>query len=437
MIWRGILRTIASPRLKWEGFTSSLQLRRVSSLQQRKPTQSVYVIGGAMTTFLKPDASDIDYPEMVKEAMLETLKDASITYDNIEQSFVGYVFGQSTCGQRALYGLGTTGIPICNVNNNCATGATALYLAFNNIAGGMNECVAAVGFEKMSKDTFSNRAALFLDRTIPLDKHCQVLMDRYGIVEAPMAVQMFGSAGKEHMEKYGTKKEHFAMIAQKNHKHSTKNKHAQMQTEYTLEEILNSPTLYEPLTRLQCCPVSSGAAAAILASEEFVRRHKLEKQAVEILGIEMGTDLSSTFQESSCIKMVGFDMTRNAVNKLYQKTSMSPEDVDVVELHDCFSTNELLTYEALGLCEIGKGAEMVESGNNTYGGKYVVNPSGGLIAKGHPLGATGIAQCIELCWHLRNCAGDRQVPNAKIALHHNIGLGGAAVVALYRLGIFS
>lgn len=249
-----------------------------------------------------------------------------------------------------------------------------------------------------------------------------------------MSAQMFGAAGQEHMTKYGTTKEHFAKIAQKNHRHSVHNQNSQLNHEYTLQEILDSPVVYGILTRLQCCPTSNGAAAAILASKQFVEQNGLQNQAVEIVGLEMATDPESSLSENSCIKMVGFDMTRKAAQKLYQKTSIIPNDIDVIELHDCFSTNELITYEALGLCEIGKGYELVDANDNTYGGKYVVNPSGGLLSKGHPLGATGIAQCAELCWQLRGAAGLRQVPGAKVALQHNIGLGGAVVVAIYRHG---
>lgn len=188
------------------------------------------------------------------------------------------------------------------------------------------------------------------------------------------------------------------------------------------------------LTKLQCCPTSDGAAACILASEEFVRRHGLEAQAVEIVGMEMSTDLESTFKDNSMMKVVGYDMTKHAASRLFSKANLKPQDVNVVELHDCFSANELITYEALGLCEPGKAGELIDRGDNTYGGKYVINPSGGLISKGHPLGATGLAQCSELCWQLRGLAEKRQVPNVKLALQHNVGLGGAVVVALYRLG---
>nr|CAD7204225.1 unnamed protein product [Timema douglasi] len=324
-----------------------------------------------------------------------------------------------------------TGMPIYNVNNNCSTGSTALFLAKQIIESGNAECVLALGFEKMERGSLSPK---FLDRTNPLDRHVETMAAVAGFCDSPVPSQLFGNAAVEHMAKYGTKPEHLAKIAYKNHKHSVNNPYSQFQEEYTLEQILASPRIFGPLTKLQCCPTSDGSAAAILASEDFVHLHGLQGQAVEIVGMEMATDLPSTFEENSCMKVAGYDMTKTAADNLFSKTSYQPEDVDVVELHDCFSANELITYEALGLCEPGKAAEFIDSGNNTYGGRVVVNPSGGLISKGHPLGATGLAQCSELCWQLRGLADKRQVRGAKLALQHNIGLGGAAVVALYKLG---
>jgi sterol carrier protein 2 len=253
-----------------------------------------------------------------------------------------------------------------------------------------------------------------------------------GTTKDPVAAQMFGNAGIEHMERFGTTAEHFAKIGWKNHKHSVNNPYSQFQDEYSLEEILAAPKIFGPLTKLQCCPTSDGSAAAIVASEDFVQKHGLESQAVEILGMAMTTDMASSFEEKSMMKMVGADMTRKAAEKVFEQSGLGPEDLDVVELHDCFSTNEMITYEGLGLCAEGKGGEFVDSGANTYGGRVVVNPSGGLISKGHPLGATGLAQCAELCWQLRGLAEDRQVEGAKAALQHNLGLGGAAVVGMYR-----
>ncbi|XP_023153413.2 sterol carrier protein 2 [Amphiprion ocellaris] len=398
-----------------------------------RKTNRVFVVGVGMTKFDKPGAREnYDYPDMAKEAGQKALADAGIPYSAIEQACVGYVYGDSTCGQRAIYhSLGLTGIPIINVNNNCSTGSTALFMARQLVQGGLADCALALGFEKMERGSLS---AKFMDRTNPMDKHMEVMINRYGMAAAPAAPQLFGNAGREHMEKYGTKPEHFAKIAWKNHKHSTNNPYSQFQDEYSLEQVMTSRKVFEYLTLLQCCPTSDGAGAAVLASEAFVRKHHLENQAVEIVAQEMVTDLSSTFDENSCIKTVGYDMTRLAAKKCFESAGLKPSDVNVVELHDCFSANELITYEALGLCAEGKAGELIDRGDNTYGGKFVVNPSGGLISKGHPLGATGLAQCAELCWQLRGLAGRRQVPGAKLALQHNIGLGGAVVVTLYRMG---
>ncbi|XP_068095084.1 sterol carrier protein 2 [Hyperolius riggenbachi] len=391
----------------------------------------VYVVGVGMTKFLKPRDS-VDYPDMAKEAGEKALADAGIPYSAVEQACVGYVYGDSTCGQRAIYhSLGLTGIPIINVNNNCSTGSTALFMARQLVQGALADCVLALGFEKMERGSLSSK---FTDRTNPMDKHVEVVMNRYGLEPAPMAPQLFGRAGNEHMERYGTKPEHFAKIAWKNHKHSVNNPYSQFQDEYTLDQVEKSRKVFDFLTVLQCCPTSDGAAAAIVVSEDFVRKHGLERQAVEILAQEMVTDLASTFNDNSCIKAVGYDMSKTAAERCYQKTGVRPQDVDVIELHDCFSANELITYEALGLCPQGRAGELVDRGDNTYGGRWVINPSGGLISKGHPLGATGLAQCAELCWQLRGLAGKRQVPGAKLALQHNIGLGGAVVVTLYRMG---
>ena len=391
-------------------------------------SRKVYVIGVGMTKFEKPGSKDWDYPDMAREAGTRALEDAGIAFDDLEQAAVGYCYGDSTAGERAFYELGHSGIPIYNVNNNCSTGSTALFMAKQFIEGDLADCVMALGFEKMEKRSLGIK---YTDRTIALDKHMKVMVDNCGVAQAPVAPQMFGNAGIEHMEKYGTKPEHFAKIGWKNHKHSVNNPYSQFQDEYSLEDILAAPTVFGPLTKLQCCPTSDGSGAAILANESFVKKHGLEAKAVEILGMAMTTDTPSSY-EGSMIKMVGSDMTRAAAQKVYEQSGVGPENVDVVELHDCFSCNELITYEGLGLCEEGKGGQFVDEGAQTYGGQVVVNPSGGLISKGHPLGATGLAQCAELNWQLRGEAEARQVDDAKIALQHNLGLGGAAVVAMYR-----
>lgn len=391
----------------------------------------VFVVGVGMTKFEKPGSREnFDYPDMAKEAGTKALQDAGLTYDKIQQACCGYVYGDTTCGQRALYQLGMTGIPIYNVNNACCTGSTALFMAKQFIEGGMADCVMAIGFEKMERGPLKGK---YTDRINPMDKHLETMVNLRGLETSPITAQLFGNAAKEHMEKFGSTKDHLAKIAYKNHKHSTNNPYSQFQDEYSLEDIKKSPAVFDPLTKLQCCPTSDGSAAVILASEDFVKKHNLEAQAIEIVGMEMGTDSPATFGRSS-MSLVGYDMTKNTADRLFEKTGLRREDVSVVELHDCFSANELITYEALGLCEPGKAGEFIDRGDNTYGGKYVVNPSGGLISKGHPLGATGLAQCSELCWQLRGMAGKRQVPGAKLALQHNVGLGGAVICALYRHG---
>jgi acetyl-CoA acyltransferase len=390
-----------------------------------------YVIGVGMTKFDKPGTKDGDYPDWVKEAGTKALEDAGIRYEHVQQAFAGYCYGDSTYGQRAIYGLGLTGIPVVNVNNNCSTGSSALFLARQALKGGLVDCALAVGFEKMERGSLGMK---YTDRTPAMDKHMQRMFELRDPEDSPFAPQMFGNAGRDHMDKYGSQPDHYAWIGWKNHKHSVNNPYAQFQTEYTLQEIKDARMIHEPLTKLQCSPTSDGAAAVVLASERFVDEHDLWGHAIEICGQSMVTDLASTFDETAdCIKIVGYDMSREAARQAYEEAQVGPEDIQVIELHDCFSANELITYEALGLAEEGHGHELVDAQATTFGGAGpVVNPSGGLISKGHPLGATGLAQCSELTWQLRGQAGARQVDGVSAALQHNIGLGGAAVVTVYQ-----
>jgi acetyl-CoA acyltransferase len=388
-----------------------------------------FVVGVGMTKFEKPGARDWDYPEMAKEAGTNALEDAGIPYGAVEQAFVGYCYGESTSGQRSVYQLGLTGIPVVNVNNNCSTGSSALFMAREAVRGGLVDCALALGFEKMEKGSLGVK---WTDRTNPIDKHAEAMFAVCEPEASPPAPQMFGNAGREHMERYGSEPDHFAWIGWKNHKHSVNNPYAQFQDEYSLEDIKAAKMIHSPLTKLQCSPTSDGSACAIVASERFVEQHGLADQAIEIAGQAMVTDMPSTFEERSSIKIVGFDMSREAARRAYEQAGLGVDDVDVIELHDCFSANELITYEALGLAEEGRGHELVEEQATTYGGRWVVNPSGGLISKGHPLGATGLAQCSELTWQLRGTADARQVEGAQVGLQHNIGLGGACVVSVYR-----
>jgi acetyl-CoA acyltransferase len=389
-----------------------------------------FVIGVGMTKFDKPGTKEGDYPDWAKEAGQKALDDAGVSYDVIQQAYAGYCYGDSTYGQRAVYGLGLTGIPVVNVNNNCSTGSSALFLARQAVRGGLVDCALAIGFEKMERGSLGIK---YTDRTNALDKHFMAMAEVRAPEETPFAPQMFGNAGRDHMDKYGSTPDHYAWIGWKNHKHSVNNPYAQFQDEYTLDEIKSAKMIHDPLTKLQCSPTSDGAGAAIVASERFVDEHGLWDHAVEIAGQAMVTDMASTFEDRSCISIVGYDMSKKAAEQALEEAQTSIGDVDVIELHDCFSANELITYEALGLAEEGEGHKLVESQATTYGGDGpVVNPSGGLISKGHPLGATGLAQCSELTWQLRGDADKRQVDGAKVALQHNIGLGGAAVVTVYK-----
>jgi acetyl-CoA acetyltransferase len=391
-----------------------------------KMSRKVCVVGVGMTKFHKPGL--MDYPVLAREAGDQALADAGVPFGDVEQAFVGYVYGDSTCGQRAVYQLGLTGIPVYNVNNNCSTGSTALMLGWQAVGSGASECVLALGFEKMEKGSLGTK---YGDRTNPLDKHVMVMMDLQGFAPAPPAAQMFGGAGREHMKKYGTTAAQLAKVAVKNRKHGVHNERAQFRQESSVEEVLASPMIFDPLTKFQCCPTTDGAAAAVLCSEEVAKRLGAQNP-VTIEAMALKTDLPSSFEPKSMIKMVGADMTAAAAREVYEKAGLGPDDVDVIELHDCFTSNELITYEGLGLCKEGEAGKLIDDGAVTYGGKWVVNPSGGLLSKGHPLGATGLAQCFELNQQLRGLAGPRQVENAKVALQHNLGLGGACVVTMYR-----
>jgi len=395
----------------------------------------VYVVGVGMTKFTKPQSTGQDYPDMVKEAVTTALGDCGLKYTDIQQATAAYLYGGTCCGQRALYEIGMTGIPIYNVNNACASGSSGVFLCKQIIESGNADCVLACGFEKMAPGSLENMGSGPNDgRAIPVDKHIEVMAETYGLFPAPITCQMFTNAALEHMKLYGTKREHFAKIGYKNHLHSVHNEKSQFRKAFTLDEVINARKIYDFCGLLECSPTSDGAAAAIIVSEKFLNSHPhLRKQAVEIVGMEVKTDFPSAFSEQSNIKMIGYDMVEAAAKDLFRKANLTPNDVQVIEMHDCFAANELISYEAIGLCPKGKAGELIDRGDNTYGGKWVINPSGGLISKGHPIGATGVAQIVELSNQLRGRCGKRQVPNCKVAMQHNIGIGGAIVVGLYRL----
>ncbi len=390
--------------------------------------RDVFVAGVGMIPFTKPGANR-PYPEMAAEAVRAALADAGLAYPQLQQAYAGYVYGDSTAGQRALYEVGLSGIPIVNVNNNCSTGSTALFLARQAVAGGAADCVLALGFEHMSPGALGK---VFSDRPSPFDRFDAATDALVGHAEIPLALRYFGGAGLAHMRQYGTTLETFAAIRAKASRHAAHNPLALFRKEVSTEDVLAAPMLWDGvMTRLMACPPTCGAAAAVLCSPDFARRHGLDRP-VRIRAQAMTTDGPQTFGAQDMREVVGYSMAREAARQVYEQAGIGPEDVDVVELHDCFAHNELISYEALGLCPEGGAEKFVRDGDNTYGGRYVTNPSGGLLSKGHPLGATGLAQCTELVQQLRGQAGARQVSEARLALQHNLGLGGACVVTLYE-----
>jgi acetyl-CoA acetyltransferase len=391
-------------------------------------SRPVLVAGVGMIAFAKPGAHR-PYPEMAADATRAALADAGLDYDQMQQAYVGYVYGDSTAGQRVLYGVGMSGIPIINVNNNCSTGSTALFLARQAVASGAADCVLALGFEHMNAGALG---AVFQDRPSPFDRFDAATEALVGHAEIPLALRYFGGAGLAHMQQYGTRLETFAAIRAKASRHAVHNPLALFRKEVTTDDVMAAPMLWDGvMTRLMACPPTCGAAAAVICSEAFAQKHGLDR-SVRIRAQAMTTDTHKSFDARDMREVVGFSMAKEAARQVYEQASIGPEDIDVVELHDCFAQNELISYEALSLCPEGGAEKFVMDGDNSYGGRVVTNPSGGLLSKGHPLGATGLAQCTELVQQLRGTAGARQVTGASLALQHNLGLGGACVVTLYE-----
>ena len=384
------------------------------------------VAGVGMIPFVKAGQSE-PYTAMGAEAARRALADAGVEYSEVQRAFASYIYGDSTQGQAVLYGVGMTGIPIINVHNNCSSGSSALLLAREAVESGQADVVLAVGFEQME----GGMDGRFPELPHPLAPHAKAVIDKYGMPEVEAgAALMYGAAGRQLIDQVGVDPRAFAQISVKSRKHAAHNPFAMYRAPLTLEEVLASRTIYDPITKFQCCPTSSGAAAAVIVSKEYADRHGLRTDVI-IEGQAMATDFSDAF-DGDMTKLISIDITAAASNAVYEQTGIGPESVDVVELHDCFTTHEFVIYEGLGLTAPGTAERFIMDGDNTYGGKVVTNPSGGLISRGHPIGATGLAQCAELVWQLRGEAGGRQVENAKIALQHNMGLGGAGVVTMYR-----
>ena len=386
------------------------------------------IAGVGMVPFTKAGRSPA-YDAIGADAARQALADAGVSYRQVQQAYVGFVIGDTTSGQQALYPLGLSGIPIINVNNACSTGSTALYLARQAVESGVVDVALALGFEQMLSGPL---ASPFNDRP-GVNGMLNAMVDRTQgwDTKAPLAAQYFGGAGREYQQKYGTQDETFAMISVKSRQHAARNPLAVFREPTTVEEVLASPHIFGTLTRLQCCPPTCGAAAAVVVSAAFAQRHGLAR-SVRIAGQALTTDAVDSFEAGSMINGVGFGMTERAAQQAYAQAGVTARDLDVVELHDCFTPNEIISYEALGLCPVGGAEKFIRDGDNTYGGKVVTNPSGGLLSKGHPLGATGLAQTAEIVWHLRGAAGERQVGGAKLGLQHNVGLGGACVVTVFE-----
>nr|POF17499.1 non-specific lipid-transfer protein [Quercus suber] len=406
---------------QWQKTTSisrlgSLDLPEQTNIMASNIHSNAYVLGVGMTQFIKPRKERM-YTEMGYEAGVKAMLDAQINYDEVDMGVACYCFGDTTSGQRIFYQFGMSTIPIYNTNNACATGSTGLHMARTLVRSGAADCVMVIGFEQMSPGAISS---VWSDRPSPMGLSTDMMEDTYGKHKSPRNAQ------------YGARAEDFAEVARISHEHSTRNPYAQFQKEYTLKEVLESTMIHAPLTKLQCSPTSDGAGAAVIVSERFLdARPALKGQAILMAGQSLLTDSPQLFSKSA-MDLVGYDMTKRAVAAAYKEAGITAKDVKVCEVHDCFSANELILLEGLGFCEQGKAHEMVRRGDITYGGKGpVVNPSGGLQSKGHPLGATGLAQCCELTWQLRGWANTRLV-ETDVALQHNLGLGGCVVINVYK-----
>jgi acetyl-CoA acetyltransferase len=384
----------------------------------------VIVAGVGMIKFCKPGQQQ-PYRVMAAQAINQALSDAGIAAAHIQQAYGAYIYGDSTCAQHAFYDVIQSGIPIFNVNNNCSSGSSALFLARQAVLSGEVDCALAFGFEEMQAGALGSH---WDDRESPFDR-AEPVLAQFEAPQGPLALRAFGAAGRHYMNKYDVEADIFAKVSAKSRSHAVRNPYSMFTKPLTYEDVLSDKVIYDGyLTRTMCCPPTCGAAATIVCSAAFAAKHGINS-GVKILAQAMATDTEKSWQDP--IYAIGKGMTEQAAQQVYNKAGINPEDIDVIELHDCFTTNEVITYEALGLCGEGGAAEFIANGDNTYGGKFVVGPSGGLMSKGHPIGATGLAQCTELTWHLRNQAGARQVAGARLALQHNVGLGGAVVITLY------
>ena len=367
----------------------------------------VYILGVDMIKFGRfPDRT---VPSLGAEAALLALDDAGLTIKDMEALYCGNL-GQSSgmVGQRILQEIGQTGMPVVNCANACATGATAFREAWTSIKAGLYDVVLAVGVEQMGKGLLGGTGA---GKGIPKE----------GLLGSGTMPAVFAEAGMEHARKYGTTFEQFAKISVKNHHHSTMNPKAMYQIETPLEDVMNAEMISYPNSKLMCSVNVDGSAAAVLVSEKKAKELGMER----VVKVKASILSSDPYQERDLVMPDVNTCTRKAAKEAYEMAGVGPEDVDLVELHDCFATAEMLHYENLGLCKDGDAGRMIDEGEVALGGRVPVNVSGGLLSKGHPLGATGIANIYEVSTHLRGEAGERQVEGAKLGLTHVIGLGSA------------
>ena len=368
-------------------------------------SDDVYVIGIDMIRFGRyPDRT---VPNLAAEAALLALDDCGLSIDRMQALYCGNL-GESSgmVGQRMLAEIGQTGIPVVNVANACATGATAFRDAWMSVKAEVHDLVLAVGVEQMGKGLLGGGGG----RKVSTE----------GILGSGTMPTMFSQIGLEHTRKHGTTFEQFAKVSVKNHHHSTMNPKSMYRIETPLETVMNAEMISYPNTKLMCSVNVDGSAAAVLASERKVRELGLMGRAVKVRASVMS---SNPFEERQLAMPDFSSATRLAAQQAYERAGLGAADVDLVELHDCFATAEIVHYENLGLCADGEAGRMIDDGETALGGSIPVNVSGGLLSKGHPLGATGIANIYEVCTHLRGEAGERQVEGARIGMTHVVGGG--------------
>ncbi len=377
--------------------------------------RDVAVVGVNMLKFGRYPEKDV--VQLAAEASIAALKDAGCSIKDIEIVVSGNLYqSNAMIGQRVMKEIGATGVPVVNVSNACATGSTAFREAYYAVASGAYDTAMAVGSEQMGKMGLLG-AGGGGDRAYSTE----------GVMGTGLMPGVFGQAGAEHMRKYGTTQEQIAKIAVKNHHHGVLNPLAQYQVETPLEDVLNARVIAWPNTLYMCCPTGDGASAAIIMSAE-----KAKKYTTKPVWVAASILTSDPYQERNPTMFDINTVTQLASKQAYETAGIGPEDLDMVELHDCFATAELVHYENLFLCGEGEAGKLIDDGETYNGGKIPVNVSGGLLSKGHPLGATGVANITEIVWHLREEAGDRQVKGAKTGLAHVIGLGSACTINVLK-----